>query len=387
MPALKNFGITFLISAVVFSIVAYFAVGFLSSTVSGILDDENDRLDELFTEAPEDSMEDPGLPSDTVPEVEGDSFTVLFGITDKRDEAFDYFPDNDKAISKISTDDKKSVGLLTKDYRTVKVKSIVLMRVCKESGEYTFISVPSSSKVYTQMGAGNVLLEDVMFFYGQEYFVQKVAAMTGITPDYSVFVNVTELDDVLKQTGGFTCHISEDIYTDGKEYVPEPPEETTAEETTAPETEPSKDDKDKKPAESEEEEIVLEKAVSAGNVTVGASNIEAIVLYEHYADGVKERSEVLCNVARGFVGRLSLMDDAAMTNVLKNLTKNDKITTDITDATVGAKGDLIRAYSEFTTSVEEYPGSESDGLFTPSIMEAAKKFLGMRLPADPSKNS
>ncbi|MBR4880943.1 MAG: hypothetical protein IKU19_03355 [Clostridia bacterium] len=214
MAALKNFGITFLISILVFGITAYFVAGFFTSTVNGILDKENDRLDQLFTEAADVTTAEDEVGEDILAEVKGDSFTVLFGVTDRRDGDFDYFPEDEKAIGKIETDNKKSVGLLVKDYRTVKVKSIVLMRVCKETREYTFISVPSTSKVYTQMGGGYTLLEDVMYFYDQDYFVQKVSAMTGITPDYTVLVNITDLDDVLTQTGGFTCHIPEDIYTD-----------------------------------------------------------------------------------------------------------------------------------------------------------------------------
>ena len=60
MPAFKNFGITFLISVLIFSIVAYFMVGFLTSTVSGILDKENDLLDSFFTEPVTDTTDHNG---------------------------------------------------------------------------------------------------------------------------------------------------------------------------------------------------------------------------------------------------------------------------------------------------------------------------------------
>ena len=395
MVALKNFGITFLISILVFGITAYFVSGFFTSTVNGILDKENDRLDQLFTEAVDQtSTEDEGN-EDILPEVKGDSFTVLFGVTDHRDGDFDYFPEDEKAISKIETDDKKSVGLLVKDYRTVKVKSIVLMRVCKETREYNFISIPSTSKVYTQMGGGYTLLEDVMYFYDQDYFVQKVAAMTGITPDYTVFVNITDLDDVLTQTGGFTCHVPEDIYTDGKDFFPEPPEETTGEETTAPETKTSEKDKDKgkdkdkkdEEKEPEEEKVVLEKVVSAGNITVGASNIEALLLYEGYEGGISTRSEVLVDIVEGFVKKLSDMDDGALSRVYTNLTKKDKITTNMTESQLLSKGDLLRAFGNFKSDAPVYPGAMNGELFVPDIMAAVRQYLGLRIPSDPAKAS
>lgn len=368
MPTLKNFGITFLISALIFSIVAYFLVGFLTSTVSGILDEENGRLDSLFTEEPENSSDDSAAVPDTVPEVEGNSFTVLFGVTDRREELFDYYPDESK-LEKLDTGLEESVGTLVCDYQTVKVKSIVLMRVSKETGEYTFISVPSVSKVYAQMGAGYTLLEDLMYFYNKDYFVQKVSAMTGITPDYTVFVNVTDMDDVLKEIGGFSCYIPDDIYTDGKSYFPNPYAKTSDDTDTG------------------EKDADIKKAVSAGNVTVGASNIEAILLYENYEDGIKERSELLTNLLRGVMGRLSRLDDSGLSKVYKSLTKDDTVDTDIRESELLAKGELIRAYDSFTKTTFEYPGTVSDGEFSPETMKAVKQLLGLRIPADKTKNS
>lgn len=368
LPTLKNFGITFLISALIFSIVAYFLVGFLTSTVSGILDEENGRLDSLFTEEPENSSDDSAAVPDTVPEVEGNSFTVLFGVTDRREELFDYYPDESK-LEKLDTGLEESVGTLVCDYQTVKVKSIVLMRVSKETGEYTFISVPSVSKVYAQMGAGYTLLEDLMYFYNKDYFVQKVSAMTGITPDYTVFVNVTDMDDVLKEIGGVSCYIPDDIYTDGKSYFPNPYAKTSDDTDTG------------------EKDADIKKAVSAGNVTVGASNIEAILLYENYEDGIKERSELLTNLLRGVMGRLSRLDNSGLSKVYKSLTKDDTVDTDIRESELLAKGELIRAYDSFTKTTFEYPGTVSNGEFSPETMNAVKQLLGLRIPADKTKNS
>lgn len=387
MPALKNFGITFLISALIFSVVAYFVVGFLTSTVSGILEEENDRLDELFTAAPVETSGEDTDDLEVLPEVEGDSFSVLFAVTDRRDDVFDYLPEDEDEIDAIKTGDNESVGLLTKDYRTVKVKSIVLMRVCKETGDYTIIPIPSVSKVYTQMGGGYTLLEDVMYFYDKEYFTQKVSAMTGITPDYTVFANVTDMAAILSATGGFTCYIPEDIYTDGKNYVPEPEEETTDVVTESVTDVADSSNKTEQTTGPEEEEVVLEKVVSAGNVTVGASNIEAILLYENYENGMTDRSELLAEVLKGFMSKLSHMDDTDLSQVYTSLTKKNKIDTDMTESELLSKGELIRAYSKFNVTVSEYPGAKSGEYFVPDVMKAAKQYLGLRLPPDPAKGS
>ena len=44
LSALKNFGVTFLISALLFGIIAYFATGLVTNTVGQMLDDEDASL-------------------------------------------------------------------------------------------------------------------------------------------------------------------------------------------------------------------------------------------------------------------------------------------------------------------------------------------------------
>jgi len=404
MSALKNFAITFLISSVIFGVVAYFIVGFLTSTVSGILDEENDRLDQLLTEVVTEKSEENTDPPPIIPHVEGDSFTVLFCITDKRDGVFDYFPMNEEESKKIETGDKESFGVLTKDYKNIKVKSIILLRVSKETGEYSFISIPSNVELYTKIGkSGHTLLEDSLYYFGQEYFTKKVAAITGITPDYTLFANVTELDDILGLTGGFTCYIPDDIYSDGenyftmteeefKEYKEKKEEEEKKKEEAENASDDDKDeDKDKtedaKPdegtSEEEEKEIIIEKIVSSGNVTVGATNIEAIFLCEDYSGGISGRSEILTGLLKGFISKLSGMDDEQLVKVYSELTKKGKIITDMEESQLMSKADLIRAYGEFTSTVFEYPGVLSGGVFDPDISAAVKQYLGLRLPPDP----
>lgn len=385
MPAFKNFGITFLISLLIFSIVAYFMVGFLTSTVKGILDEENERLDSLFTEPADVTTGPDEKKPDEIPQVKGESFTALFVLTDKREDTFTYLPEGDKAIEKIETDAKKSFGLLAKEYRSIKVKSVVLVRVCKETGEYNILPVPTNSKVYTQLGAGYTLLEDVMYFYDKEYFTQKVSAMTGIIPDYTFIANITEMDDIVKAVGSFTCRVNDDIYTDGKDYFPKPVEETSVTgATSVPETKaPDKDTVTTK----EEETVKIEKAVSAGKVTVGASNVEAILLFEDYTEGVAKYSTLHAEFVKGMLSKLAGMDDSSLAKLLANLVKKEKVQTDMTEAQIKAKGEIIRAYSDFTVKVYDYPGAMAGEQFAPDIMGAAKQFLGLRLPPDPEAAS
>ena len=238
-----------------------------------------------------------------------------------------------------------------------------------------------------------------MFYYDQEFFVEKVAAMTGITPDYTCFVNVTDMDDVMKAVGGFTCHIDEDIYTDGKIYFTMSPEESAAAETTVPETTaPKTDDKkdkenknDKKDKndkkEPEEEKVVIKRVVKHGNVTVGATNIEALLLCEDYNGNLTERTELNAEILQGIIGKLASMNNGNLSGVYQALTKNNKVNTDMTEAQFIEKGNLIRAYSDFEIATMAYPGDVRGSFFMPDVLDGTKQYYGLRIPADPAKIS
>ena len=59
LSALKNFGVTFLISALLFGVIAYFATLFVSSTVNSILDDESNELNDIMSQLDEPAEEEP----------------------------------------------------------------------------------------------------------------------------------------------------------------------------------------------------------------------------------------------------------------------------------------------------------------------------------------
>ncbi|MBP3377109.1 MAG: hypothetical protein J6L96_00015 [Clostridia bacterium] len=403
MSALKNFGITFLISSIVFGIVAYFVTGLFTSTVDGILDDPNELLGQLLTEAVEVTTEEIKEPDDDLLEIEGDSYTVLITVTDRNDNLYEYYPKTEEELKAIPTDDKKSQGLLSKEYKNVKTKAIILMQVSKETGEYRFIPIPSVMEIHFPMirkHGDYVPVEDIMYMYDEEFYVNKIEAITGISPDYTVLVNITEFDDIFKETGDITCHIKDDIYTDGKTYFTmtkdefkEYEEEQKAKEEAKKEEDEKKDDKDKNDKnddkvkdEEPEEEIIIEKVVSAGNVTVGAKNIEAIFMYENYENGFTERSDLLVELLKSFLSKLSSMDDATLARVYGNLYNKGYITTDISNEQFLSKVELLRAYNDYEAVTYHYQANQKK-LLDLDIQNAVKQLLGLRLPPDPSKGT
>ena len=88
---------------------------------------------------------------------------------------------------------------------------------------------------------------------------------------------------------------------------------------------------------------------------------------------------------KGFLERFSKLDDSALSFVYSKFA-GSKIETDMTDAELVSKGEILRAYDRFTTTVEKYPGKISaDGNFIPDTTGAIKSYMALRLPADPSK--
>ena len=95
MSALKNFVITFLISALIFGSVAYFATQFLTDTITGIFDAEKNELDSILypanpadTTSPDNHPPQNGDDPSTERVIEGDSFNMLFIVTDYQPDIF-----------------------------------------------------------------------------------------------------------------------------------------------------------------------------------------------------------------------------------------------------------------------------------------------------------
>jgi len=302
--------------------------------------------------------------------------------------------------------------MLSAKYTTEKVKAAVIVRVSKETKEYNFIPVPTMSKVYTHGGA--VPLESVLFRYGRDYFVQKVTSMTGIVPDYTFVVNITEMDDVMSAVGSFNCYIHEEIFSDGKNYFLEP------EVTTAPETTSDSDSKDKKKDKTEAtteivtEEVTIEKVVDAGNITVGPKNIEAILLFEDYSGGQTNRSTLIVDILKGIISRLAEMDEETLGKLYDELIgeseiaaettaseeddtgddkKDDKedkeediiVRTDMTKEDLLRKAELLSVFGEYESTFYEYPGTQKGNEFIPDIDKATLELIPLRILPDPTK--
>ena len=222
LSAFKNFGVTFLIAAIIFGVIAYFAVGFVLNTVDSIMENEKGELDSII-QNPEtgegDGESDGELVDPPEDEIVGESFNFLVITTDYRPDIYSDYKPSQSEIDKGNWDEAEyedTAGFLTQKYRTKSASSIVLVRVDKENKQYIFSYISPKIRVYTSSGYRT--LAEVYEYYGKQTLAEYVNALTGISPKYTLLVNGYNLDEVVSILGETTASIQRDIYYDGMYY-------------------------------------------------------------------------------------------------------------------------------------------------------------------------
>lgn len=220
LSALKNFGVTFLIAAMLFGILAYFATGFVTSTMNSIMTAEEDELSEIMqnesnqtlVDAETNSTESQSPSAEKIPE--GESFNFLIITTDYRPDLYnDYQPTLDKMYNttdwySVSASDTR--GCLSEDYRSLNVASIVLVCVNKESSQYTYTYFSPETQVYTSTGHLN--LSEVYNHYGKQTIAEHIHAMTGLPIRYTLLLNAYNYEELTSLCGTPVISLSKDIY-------------------------------------------------------------------------------------------------------------------------------------------------------------------------------
>ncbi len=218
LSALKNFGVTFLIAAMLFGILAYFALGFVTSTMNSLMNDEADELSEIMQNEEGQlagAETDPGQtqnPADAdLPE--GESFNFLVITTDYRPDLYDnYKPTLDHMYKtdwySVSSSDTR--GCLSGEYREARASSIVLVRVDKEAKEYTYTYFSPETQVYTT--TGHHTLAEVYGLYGRQSIADHLHAMTGCRIKYTLLLNAYNFDEFIGICGAPTIGLTKDIY-------------------------------------------------------------------------------------------------------------------------------------------------------------------------------
>ncbi len=221
LSALKNFGVTFLIAALLFGVLAYFALGFVTSTMNSLMNDEENELNEIMQN--EDGQQLVGAETETVQPQDptdaalpaGESFNFLVITTDYRPDLYDnYKPTLDHMYQtdwySVSSSDTR--GCLSGEYREVQASSIVLVRADREAGQYTYTYFSPETQVYTTTGYHT--LGEVYALYGRQTVADHLHAMTGLKIKYTFLLNAYNFDEFVEVCGAPKINLTREIYQD-----------------------------------------------------------------------------------------------------------------------------------------------------------------------------
>lgn len=384
MRNLRNFGITFAVSLVVLGIVAIFAARYVAGAVTDIFNTNNKDLGQILI-TPEETTPDNTVKDDKFTrELEGETFTWLMVVYDKRTNVYDdYYP------SKSQIEKSDEAGILGKDYRLVEADAIAVVHANVVTRDYIIMTVPSITKVET--ATGDYTLGEVYGIYGIEYLSEKIGSMIGLDIDYYTAMNATDLSSLASSVGAVSCELPVAIGFDGKEYVTFiDPEDTTVAETKPqpkPETKPKADketEKGETEAETEppETEPVITNELDAAKSVKLSKKLDAAILYSDYSDGIEQEMTILTSFVNGVLNNISSSSDGALQNILRGLEK--KMKTNITADEITKNGDVIRAYTWMGKQTIVYPGrlvsasANKEAFYMPDVNEAMEFFYNYR---------
>ncbi len=341
LSGLRNFALTFLISAVIFGLLAWAIVGFVVDMMQETIPTgDNKPVTDGFSDTtdtqPGDTTPSVGTDdtSDTtdgepVDEIIGDTFTMLLVGTDYQPEIFDDYDYEEKW---------EGEGFPDKRNRKWGADMIILLRVDKEDRQFVFCPIPRNTRVL--VNGSHMQLGDTLSERGIDFLCGMVSGLTGLNIDYYVRVDVGSIATAIDVLGTVEFEIPEDmVYSDPVQN--------------------------------------LEIDLSAGKTELDGATAAQLLRYVGYENGAAERMNVtikLCNAILEKFTDIRYLDEADdLYNALK-----DHIETTFTLDDLLNNLDLIFAYSKFKTITESYPGYNKlyDGItyFEPSLTNALKKF-------------
>ena len=339
MSALKNFVITFLIAALIFGSVAYFATQFLTDTITGIFDAEKNELDSILNPdnpadtTPSTNPDNPGDDDPTTERViEGKSFNILFIVTDYQPDIFsDYFP-TEEELSDLEQGGSSFTGLLGKPFRRTRACATLLFRADKERKEFTLTPIPACLQVTTS--AGKYYFSDLYELYGRDFVISQVSSMTGLQIDYYLVVNVTELSQIITDMGGISMYLTNDLYYNGQICT------------------------SKKPL--PEEEALIPLLYTIGNNEIDGPGSTALMVHneiESQAD-VTARDTFLVNFFTAIMDKLTAMPETDLTAFYDSICSNAMADTTLSVPDFISEISLIYAWNDasFKKTTLDYPG-------------------------------
>ena len=326
---MKNFTVTFLVSVLIFGIIAFlvvtFALGALTSDPGvepGVTTDVNDP---------------PSGP--TLSEIQlsgGTDFTALLVGVDYQPEVFsDYVVGSGQ---KIGFPSEANEFFSVNNQRTPSADTIIVFRVDPENGRMIMSSIPTDASVI--LNGKSVCLGDVLYLGGIDTLCETVSALCGLPIDYYATVDFAGVAAIVDQIGGVEFNVPQDMeYEDAAEG--------------------------------------LKIELSGGMQVLDGEKSLMLLRYRSYADGSSFRLRVGLEFLRALLSKavqsVSLEDAPQVYSIMKTSVKTNFTTADFMENVK-----MFSLYNDFQKIVVNYPGtvSQKDGVrvFEPNISAALELF-------------
>lgn len=383
LSAFKNFLITFLIAALIFGVIGYFATSYLSDIIAKIIDGEEPSSTPVIN-APSEETEpdDNGNEGEELKVPDGESFTFVVIGTDYRPDIYtDYYrteedfqkiideakkkaeeeskketstKDNkddtndkdDKNDKDSKKDDKKDSKkkpdpsiVLDTDVRYVRATWIAIVRADKENREYAVCYLSPETEVSSPCGKSD--LGEVYGLYGLDTLCQYINALTGLEVDYRFVMDGMNQLDFAKIMGEVTFELKTDLYAGKRWHLSSPTSvvgdevgegtgDTEAdtekpdpdESSTEEDTTSATEEKTSEPAETEPQEIVENTPVlEKGSVTFNKYSSHIINTFrEDSQDDIDAKGSLILEMLKQYLQRAAVMSVEDLEDKIEKLT-------------------------------------------------------------------
>jgi cell envelope-related function transcriptional attenuator common domain len=335
MAAIKNFMITFCISALLFGLAAYFVMSFaLENNMLPIFsDDNNTNNNQSDINNPSNSDPDnPDYTSGSEEEEYGEALAADVNTITALLIGTDYQPDifNDYNLSELN---ENITGFPYKE-RMINTDTIMMVHINNNLKTFMISSIPSNMSLLVD--GVYKKLSTLYSEKGIQFLCDKVKSVTGLNIDYYAVIALDKFAEVIDEFGGVSFPVPTDmLYED-----------------------PSQD-------------LVIE--LSKGEQTLNGDKAVKMLRYRSYSDGDVSRMSVTVDFMRAFL--FKLINPEYITKSAELYANfSDIVETNFTEIDLAENIESILAYSIFETSVINYPGTPKDDIFEPNITNAINTY-------------
>lgn len=209
----RNFFLTFVISLIIFGIIAFFVVGL-------VLDSINVSVSSVDTspivQGSDNYIESDNDNRDKQAELDGNSFNMLFLGLDYAPALFydEYNPKTASELVKYDTDKTAGKNASDGEYRRVSADTILLVCVSKENKEFAFSAISPNTLI--TRGSETKCLGDIFEDEGLDKFISALEGLCGITVDRYALVDLENFANVIDIIEGVDfnvpCNMQYDDY-------------------------------------------------------------------------------------------------------------------------------------------------------------------------------